>query len=89
MNDINNNLNDTKYLLEDSECKSINIEDYSNYNNNNFNNTQLLLEDKFDEIPENINNNINKNEGAINKEMADKNINNFINESKPNIDNKI
>ena len=89
MNDINNNLNDTKYLLEDSECKSINIEDYSNYNNNNFNNTQLLLEDKFDEIPENINNNINNNEGAINKEMAEKNINNFINESKPNIDNSI
>ena len=88
MNEIKDNLNDTKYLLEDSEYKSVNLEEYSNLKNNILNNTQLLLEDKssiLNEIP-NDNNKINYNEGILNNI----NNNNIINnDSKNVIDNSI
>ncbi len=78
MNEIKENLNDTKYLLDDSEYKNINLEEYSVYKNNDFNNTQLLLED-----------NNNYNEGGLNQENpSNNNINNNI-DSKNNIDNSI
>ena len=83
MNEINDKLNDTKYLLEESEYKNINLED-SNIKNNILNNTQLLLEDKsqiLNEIP-NDNNKINYNERMLN-------INENINKNNINIDNSI
>lgn len=102
MNDLKEKLNDTKYLLEESECKSINMEEYSALKNNNLNNTQLLLEDKssilYDIPNDNINNNINlnyiNNENIYNNKSLDKNINNVENDDikddiKPNIDNSI
>ena len=98
MNDLKD-LNDTKYLLEDSECKSMNMEEYSMLKNNNLNNTQLLLEDKstmLNEIPnDNFNNNINNINYDINKNIIqdnnENNIDNNNNENniKPNIDTSI
>ena len=85
MNEIKENLNDTKYLLDDSEYKNINLEEYSVYKNNDFNNTQLLLEDKSEILEDNN----NYNEGALNQENpSNNNINNNI-DSKNNIDNSI
>ena len=85
MNEIKENLNDTKYLLDDSEYKNINLEEYSVYKNNDFNNTQLLLEDKSEILEDNN----NYNEGALNQENpSNNNINNYI-DSKNNIDNSI
>ena len=46
MKDSKDNLNDTKYLLEETEYKNINNGDESNFKNTILNNTQLLLEDK-------------------------------------------
>ena len=91
MDDNKDNLNDTKFLLEESECKSINLEDYSNLKNKNLNNTQLLLEEKsiLYDIPSDNNNNNNKIkniENNINNENVE---NNIINDSKHNIDNSI
>ena len=88
MDEINNDkLNDTKYLLEDSECKSINLEEYSNIKNNNLNNTQLLLEEKslLSDIPFN-NNNIKNKEDTLNNDIPENNINN---DYKQIIDNSI
>ena len=88
MDEINKDkLNDTKFLLEDSECKSINSEEYPNLKNTNLNNTQLLLEDKSSllyDIP--YNNNINNKEDNLNNDIPENNINN---ESKHNINNSI
>ena len=85
MNEIKENLNDTKYLLDDSEYKNINLEEYSVYKNNDFNNTQLLLEDKSEILEDNN----NYNEGGLNQENpSNNNINNNI-DSKNNIDNSI
>ena len=85
MNEIKENLNDTKYLLDDSEYKNINLEEYSVYKNNDFNNTQLLLEDKSEILEDNN----GCNEGALNQENpSNNNINNNI-DSKNNIDNSI
>jgi len=91
MDENKDNLNDTKFLLEESECKSINLEDYSNLKNKNLNNTQLLLEEKsiLYDIPSDNNNNNNKIkniENNINNENVE---NNIINDSKHNIDNSI
>ena len=93
MDENKDNLNDTKFLLEESECKSINLEDYSNLKNKNLNNTQLLLEEKsiLYDIPSDNNNNNNNNkikniENNINNENVE---NNIINDSKHNIDNSI
>ena len=83
MDENKDNLNDTKFLLEESECKSINLEDYSNLKNKNLNNTQLLLEEKsilYDIPSDNNNNNNNKI----------KNIeNNINNDYKQIIDNSV
>ncbi len=88
MSELKENLNDTKYLLEDSEIKSINIEDNSILKNNYMNNTQLLLEDKTSilyEIPQE--NNINND---INNDIAnDININNNNEDKMPNNNNSI
>ena len=91
MDENKDNLNDTKLLLEESECKSINLEDYSNLKNKNLNNTQLLLEEKsiLYDIPSDNNDNNNKIkniENDINNENVE---NNIINDSKHNIDNSI
>ena len=89
MDEINKDkLNDTKYLLEDSECKSINLEEYPNFKNNNLNNTQLLLEDKPSILYDiqNNNNNIKNKEDNLNNNIPDNNINN---DSKHIIDNSI
>ena len=93
MNDLKD-LNDTKYLLEDSECKSMNMEEYSMLKNNNLNNTQLLLEDKstiLNEIPNNnFNNNINNVNCDTNKNInQDNNENNIDNNNNDNNDNII
>ena len=93
MNDLKD-LNDTKYLLEDSECKSMNMEEYSLLKNNNLNNTQLLLEDKstiLNEIPNNnLNNNINNVNYDINKNIShDNNENNIDNNNNDHNDNNI
>ena len=71
MNDIKESLNDTNYLLNDSQYKNINPEEYSFYKNNDFNNTQLLLEDKSEILDDN---NINNIEGAVNSENPPNNI---------------
>ena len=74
MKDINENLNDTKYLLEETECKNTNnnLCDQS-FKNTLLNNTQLLLEDKSSiiyDIPNDNLNNINQNQ--IKKETIKK-----------------
>ena len=88
MNDIKENLNDTNYLLNDSQYKNVNPEEYSIYKNNDFNNTQLLLEEKSKILDDN---NINNIEGAVNSENPPNNINNINNniDYKNNIDNSI
>ena len=89
MNDIKGNLDDTKFLLDDSQYKNINPEEYSIYKNNNLDNTQLLLEDKLEETLDE--NNIVYRESALNQENRpnnNMNINNYFN-SKNNPDNSI
>ena len=89
MNDIKGNLDDTKYLLDDSQYKNINLEEYSIYKNNNLDNTQLLLEDKLESTLDD--NNIVCSESALNQENPPNNninINNNFN-SKNNPDNSI
>ena len=89
MNDIKGNLDDTKYLLDDSQYKNINLEEYSIYKNNNLDNTQLLLEDKLESTLDD--NNIVCCESALNQENPPNNninINNNFN-SKNNPDNSI
>ena len=81
----NLNLNDTKYLLEDSEIKNANIEENSILKKNYMNNTQLLLEDKtsilYEMSPADNNNNISKDLNI--------NINNNNEEKTPNNNNSI
>ena len=92
MDENKDNLNDTKFLLEESECKSINLEDYSNLKNKNLNNTQLLLEEKsiLYDIPSDNNNNNNNKIKNIENNINNENVeNNIINDSKHNIDNSI
>ena len=84
MSELKDNLNDTKFLLEDSEMKSVNMEDNSILKNNYLNNTQLLLEDKTSilyEMP--IDNNLNNN----NNENKPLNNNNNHNHSEYDNDN--
>ena len=69
MTDFKENLNDTKYLLEETDYKNntTNNVDEQNIKNTLLNNTQLLLEDKSSiiyDIPNDINN-INKNQTKI------------------------
>ena len=92
MCELKDNLNDTKFLLEDSEMKSINMENNSILKNNYLNNTQLLLEDKTSilyEIPidNNLNNNNNENKTLNNNSHNHNNdVNDNNNDTKQNID---
>ena len=92
MCELKDNLNDTKFLLEDSEMKSINMENNSILKNNYLNNTQLLLEDKTSilyEIPRdnNLNNNNNENKTLNNNNHNHNNdVNDNNNDTKQNID---
>jgi len=92
MCELKDNLNDTKFLLEDSEMKSINMENNSILKNNYLNNTQLLLEDKTSilyEIPidNNLNNNNNENKTLNNNNHNHNNdVNDNNNDTKQNID---
>ena len=89
MNDIKRNLDDTKYLLDDSQYKSLNIEEYSIYKNNNLDNTQLLLEEKLEATLDDKN--IAYSVSALNQENPlNNNMNNNNNfNSKNNFDNSI
>ena len=74
MKDINENLNDTKYLLEETECKNTNnyLCDQS-FKNTLLNNTQLLLEDKSSIIYDIPNDNLNDiNQNQIKKDTIKK-----------------
>ena len=69
MTDFKENLNDTKYLLEETDYKNntTNNVDEQNIKNTLLNNTQLLLEDKSSiiyDIPNDINN-TDKNQAKI------------------------
>ena len=79
MTELKENLNDTKYLLEETEYKNTNNSEEFNLKNNLLNNTQLLLEDKssilYDISNDNINNiNINqaKKENIFNLNQKEK-----------------
>ena len=79
MTELKENLDDTKYLLEETEYKNTNNSEEFNLKNNLLNNTQLLLEDKssilYDISNDNINNiNINqaKKENIFNLNQKEK-----------------
>ena len=85
MTDSKENLNDTKYLLEDTYYKNTNDLDEINIKNNTLlNNTQLLLEDKSSILYDISFENINKNQ--IKKEQIN---NNFEKEQKNVEENSI
>ena len=86
MTDFKENLNDTKYLLEETDYKNntTNNVDEQNIKNTLLNNTQLLLEDKSSiiyDIPNDINN-INKNQAKI--EIKNKKEENLIHQEQEN-----
>ena len=71
MTELKDNLNDTKFLLEETDYKNTNNNsEESNLKNALLNNTQLLLEDKSSIIYDISNDNIN-----INQEKKENNYN--------------